>query len=254
LYEHWLTLGGVDLGVRGALFEQYVRERCIDAIAESRLLRHVARCAGGQIEISATAGDMDVVCLLGNTVIVAECKCTTTPATAVERSNYFAVLHDAADQVSRKIAYASTHVDELSVATGWTLNNPRFVGIVVTDQEVGVGQLITGVPVVDCLILTKYLHEGFLEHGVLFEDDGTKRVMRTIAFYESADDAEGKLMDYLLAPPQLWTALRSAKIRESPLLVAPGERPAAYRSFEVDMSTERRQRNQSSADKTTDSK
>ena len=46
--------------------------------------------------------------------------------------------------------------------SGWHLAPPRFVGVIVTDQELGVGQLINGIPVVDHLIITKYLRKASL--------------------------------------------------------------------------------------------
>jgi hypothetical protein len=176
---------------------------------------------------------MDLVCAIGNTVLIGESKCTLAPATAVERSNYYGILHDAVEQVTRKIAHARTNLAELESKTGWRFDNPKFVGVVITDQELGVGQLINGIPVVDDLILARYLQEGELEHGVIFTDDGAKQVIQTAQFYTSPNEAEQNLEGYLSAPPQLRLALRFVIVTETPLLTAPGGKPAAYRDFDI---------------------
>lgn len=235
LLEHWLTLGGVPPDVRGPLFEQYIRESCREAIEESSLLGKVARCSPSSIELDVSIGDIDLVVLIGNTVLVAECKSTQAPGTAVERANYSEVLHGASEQVLRKVNHARDHVEELANATGWDLTKPDFVPVIITDQRLGVGRLIDGVPVVDDLILTRFLREGFIERGVVIDADGTKNVLKKVYFYENEADAEAKLKTYLAAPPQLQAAWSAAKVTEMQLLVGREDKPAFYRSIEIDV-------------------
>jgi hypothetical protein len=233
LVEHWFTVGGVDLGIRGPLFERYVRSMVIDGIAHSSILASAARCASDGIELDATVGDMDLVCLIGNTVLVAELKCTTTPSSPVERANYLGILHEAADQVATKIEHAKKNISALATATGWPLVAPRFVGVVITDQALGVGQRINGIPVVDHVILTKYFQNPVLQHGVTFSQDGEKSVMSETRFHETIVEAEQNLESYLLSPPQLRLALSHLKVTDSPLLTPPGMKPAIQRDFSV---------------------
>ncbi len=219
LIEHWLTIGGVDLGTRGPLFEQSVRSHCADGIAASDILKGGAACAATSVELDPAIGDMDLVCLIGNTVIVGEVKCTTVPASAVDRANYSEVLNDASEQVLRKVKHASANVTALAAATGWPLTAPRFIPLVITTQELGAGQLIIDVPVVDSLIFSRYFDKPFLDTAILSRE-GAKKVRREVRFYRTLREAEDNIEMYLRAPPQLRYALSWVRVTEVPLLTA----------------------------------
>lgn len=235
LVEHWFTVGGVDLGIRGPLFESYVRAMCIDGIVHSSILNGGARCAPDGVELDPSVGNMDLVCLLGNTVLVSEIKCTTTPSSPVERANYLGILHEAADQVVAKLEHAKKNVAALAAATGWPLVAPNFVGVVITDQELGVGQRINGVSVVDHVIFIQYFQNPVLQHGVTFSPEGEKSVMSETKFYRTIGEAERDLEMYLLSPPQLRLALSHLKVVDTPLLTTPGMKPAVQRDFRVSL-------------------
>lgn len=233
LIDHWLTLGGVDLSIRGPLFEKYVRALCAEGIAESPVLASVGRCAPDAIELDPGVGDMDLVCAIGNTVLIGEVKCTTTPGSAVDRANYLDVLNQASEQIVTKIEHARRNVAMLNAATGWSLNNPSFVGVVVTDQEIGVGQQLNGIPVVDDMILTSYFNNPVLQHGVSFSPEGEKTVLDETRFYRTSGEAERNLAAYVRSPPQLRLALAHMKAVETTVLAAHDSKRCVHRDFAV---------------------
>src|SRR5262249_39772718 len=135
-------------------------------------------------------GDLDIVMWFGSAILVCELKCQKYPGTEVERARYMERLADAAIQLRTRRA-------AISVAGGATLaEHLREYGYqgdgtvieyaIVVNTPFGALQEVGGFPVVDDLILMRYV-EGFAERSV-----GSTRAEnreRTHVFYKNEEDA-----------------------------------------------------------------
>src|SRR5262249_16854189 len=79
--EEWLGFGGLDLGARGALFEQYLRKAVADDSRVPSVYVHPEPVA-----TTDAVGDIDLWIEFGATVILGEAKCSLFPASPVENN------------------------------------------------------------------------------------------------------------------------------------------------------------------------
>lgn len=202
--EEWLRVGGIDLSLRGPLFEQYVRD----------VLRRTNRLMNAYIHPDAVltdqqTGDIDIWLQIGETVAVCECKCSLLPANPLDRHKYDETLQKAAFQSLTKAQYTRTHLSELAFAVGRPLSaQTKVLPVVVSNLPLGAGSTFGGVPVVDAMMLVKYFSEGFIEQQVIVTPGKPMRVGKRIAFYDTPEQAESNLESYMHQPPQV-TTLRS---------------------------------------------
>ena len=163
---------------------------------------------------------------VGRTLAVGEVKCTIRPTSAWDRHNIDRTLKNASDQARRKASFVATNLAEALVRCGWGgMPIDSVIPFVLTNQPCMAGLSSTEVPVVDRLILERYLCEGSLPVGVVASREGIHSA-RTIRFYESQAKAGSRLANYLKSPPQLEIFRKMMLMRERPLQLAGGGRPA----------------------------
>ena len=83
--------------------------------------------------------------------------------------------------------------------------------------------MLSGVPVVDVHILSKFFSEGFLDQLVIVYPDRPKEVGKQIRFYDRPDDAEMAIESYLQNPPQVGTMLPLVRQEIRPVFRLAGE-------------------------------
>ena len=240
MVEKWMKLGGVDLQQRGDAFEEHAREHLAVALSESSMLKGgVCRHRYNLERRESDPGDIDLIIWFGSTVLVGEAKCTLYPARASEFHNYFRTLEGAARQASRKAAGFKTQANEFwqRIAKVPPPEETRVVPFVLTNLSFGVGMSFSDVPVVDLLILERFLGDGFLERFVQFEPSGKHKAGQTLKFYNSAQEAEDVVTRYLMDPPQL-EHFRAGVRRVANLVPAVGAQDVGWAVVDYDVKME----------------
>lgn len=221
------------MGKRGLEFEEFARHEFTSAVSNSIHLRGFAQVWPTNLIFHDE--EIDLVIRVGNVVLVGEAKCSFYPVSAVERVNYASTLNHAAEQVLRKSSLLERYSEDFRSQTGWQLAIPfRILPFILTNQPVGVCQTPESIPVVDTRILERFLREGHLESSVVFDTSGKKHVGSRIHFYETPEEAETAIGDYLRCPPQIHAPLRWLGIVNEPILQLKDDgSPAFVRRFVV---------------------
>lgn len=207
MVEKWMKYGGLKLQERGGAFEAEARQELADAVKKSRLLKNGGVCSHayrvkGHGE---NPGDIDLIIWFGNTILLGEAKCQLFPAKASEFFNYFSDLEKAGAQILRKAAAFQNVVEEfwVRVAKRKAPSDTKIVPFILTNLPLGVGLRFGGVPATDALILERFVGEGFLERFVTFDATAGHSAGEKLEFYQTIEEAEARIADYLANPPQL---------------------------------------------------
>lgn len=235
MIEFWMKIGGIDLGARGKLFEEFVRAELNNG---PNIVGAKTRRDSVNVVTNTGNEEIDLVIKIGNSFIIGELKCTIHPGSHAETGTFFHVLSDAAIQVKRKVSFINSHVGEFLQAVDEVadLNRMKLIPLVVTNCPLGVGLSFHDVPVVDLLILQKYLDEGRLETWVLMNKRGGNKVGKVVKFYEAVGEAESNIQQYLSRPPQIEIFLEQTKVDVYPLMMLnEDEKPARFTKMSVNL-------------------
>jgi hypothetical protein len=115
-------------------------------------------------------------------------------------------LEKAGDQIKRKANVFASQTDRFwaDTARKTAPDQTQIIPFVLTNLCVGVGLDAAGVPVTDIYVLERFLSEGGVDQFVTLDPE-TKdfTVGQKLEFYQTAQDAEKVLKEYLTDPPQL---------------------------------------------------
>lgn len=195
--ERWLQAGkGTDLTKtsNGLRYEQRLRERATEALAENPILS----VAASQV-IAITQGrdreEIDFVVRIGATVIVAEIKCFLGPADPIERYDYLRKLEDAAGQARRKAAWLAAHREIIAELLHDPTDPPlRFLPLVIVNQSNGASWSFDGCTVVDAKWFELFLSSGEIRTAAAFAFDGkSDATFAGTILYTTADEAEAAI-------------------------------------------------------------
>jgi hypothetical protein len=194
-------------------YEAWVRTQISSGIAKNPLLSS-GRCSLNSIDRRDPNGEqIDLLILLGNTVIVGEVKCLLAPVESMEHYNYLSHLNEAGHQVSRKAEWLAANPDILAEALSVSTEHARslrHIPIVVVNQGAGLGLLAGGVRTVDFHFLSLYLSEGGYHSGTGFKLDAGSAVSSRHEFYSNEQEAESRFVEIMANPPTLQRFLKAA--------------------------------------------
>ncbi len=200
--EQWMVDGGLSLDKRGKAFENFV----ISSLQSKNRLANLKIVPKSFIfTVDKAKEELDLVCCLGNTLLIGEAKCSVFPSTSLELYQYQSTLQGAAKQVNRKVGFIKKHLAEFVKQLNFLDVNPeslKVLPVIITNITIGSGLNFDEVPVVDTLILNRFFCEGSLDKFV-FAQSGLNKVGERISFYFSEKEAEDSLGDYLALPPQV---------------------------------------------------
>ena len=214
--------GGIDLERRGPEFEAYCIKQLRGDIQHSPIRAEV-QIAPGEVAFNAVDFEekVDIVIIVGSTVLLVEAKCTLWPEDSLQYANHRRTVLGAVGQVSRQCRAAQAHYGNLSARlTQMGLNppeQPNIIRAVLTNSAIYAGFDFDGVPVTDLAILGKFFENTLVKFEL--RQGGEALETHAVSFYESADDAAARLEAYLLAPPQMDNMKQSVVTRRSVLPV-----------------------------------
>lgn len=200
--ERWMKEAGLDLGSRGRLFEGHARHSLKEALDSSKILTNTGvlmrpfrfRSSEGEEEI-------DIVLWFKNVVLVGEAKCTILPTEPLEFYRYYDDLKTKSDQIRGKLNAVLSNTQgalaQLGLSGSIKESEVKFVPFVLTNQPLGVGRSIQGIPVVDLPTLWIYLGEGVYHRMVTLDNSGRMSAKKTIPLYRSEDEAVQGIEEYL---------------------------------------------------------
>lgn len=209
LVDVWLKQLNVDLGQRGPAFEKYICASIRRQIGCSPLLSGQSKCLEHGLKFTPS-GDreeqIDVVIVIGNTVILGEAKCFLEPTEAKELAIHRDKIVDAVEQIKRKADSVSRNkvgfrqrLSQLGVVLA---EDFTFLPIVILNSAIHCGIAVDGVPIVDEPILEVFFRGELVEMASFNTHEGFKSE-RKRAIYSSINEAENVLAEYLSAPPQM---------------------------------------------------
>lgn len=237
----WLRQMGADLGARGNSFETHVRQTLAQFAQGSRLNKHL-RILPHAFKFNLAKGveppyeDIDLLLLIGTTLLVGEVKCFLQPADTLSTFQHRDKVIDACAQVARKIERIRQH--EKSFRKQCLKANVRLPDkfviqpLVVLNGPAHCGLPYNGIPIVDIFILRTFL-TGMVRQHITENVHGVIAEQQTL-LYTDLKSAEANLATYLCAPPQLAYIKDALTEQESsPKQIAENIEQICYRHFEV---------------------
>ena len=209
LVDVWMRQLGIDLARRGPAFEAHLRAMVQNDIATSRLLSGFAWSTADDYTFRPTNGreeQIDLIFVLGKTVIVAEAKCILEPTDSKAVAMHRRTVIGAANQATRKCQALEVHREEFVAdikRLGFELPlDFQALPLVIVSTTTHVGVEADGVPVVDEFILGRFL-EGWYEDVAITGDElAVVKTLKTI-FYSNTPEAEKIAAEYFSSPPQM---------------------------------------------------
>lgn len=236
--ESWMKDGGINMSERGIAFEDYVRTHIRESIDESELLSQLIMTSR-PIEITDgnVTEQIDLVLLIGSVMIVCEIKCAIYPAGPIEYYNYYQILHGASKQAERKVQFTKLNISKvlsaLGIEIGIDAGSIAVYPLVITNLHLGAGVIIDRVPVSDLNILDLYF-KGSQRFFIEASAEGEGEAIHTEIFYSSPEEAEARLIPYLLYPPGLKIFDKWIDCQMSPLPpLMQNEKPIVYARYYV---------------------
>ncbi|MFM0506643.1 hypothetical protein [Paraburkholderia sp. RL17-373-BIF-A] len=208
--ERWMAYLGMNVSKKGNPFENQVRKR-LATTRRSDVLKDQLWVLPSQFKFNpgvsgSRTEEIDLVMVLGTTVLLGEVKCSITPTESVDFFNNRQIINGAAEQISRKAAAVRLNPKAFVKALGkrgrCISENFKIVTLVLVNNPIFVGRDINGIPVTDLLVLERYI-EGFLIERARMGEDGTLTSEHSLSFYSDLKEAEETVTRYLLNPPQL---------------------------------------------------
>lgn len=223
LIDVWLRQLDFDLSLRGPAFEAHLRSSVQQAVTNSSVLSASTWCLTDDYTFKPTGGrkeQIDLLLVIGSTVIVAEAKCILEPTEAKSIAMHRRTVQGAAEQARRKSQALRDHRSEFVAdmrKRGFHLEaNFNVVPLIVVSTTTHVGVAAEGVPVVDEYIIDRYLN-GDVDDVAIFGTQLAIQKTRKTVFFSTAEEAQERAANYFKAPPQLQRFHNGLKGRLIPL-------------------------------------
>lgn len=243
IVEIWMRQGGLDLSMRGEEFERYCRKELIDALKVSPIREHVIilenslnfKPQGDRTE------EVDIVIIIGGTVLLIEAKCILWPENSIQFANYYSTIEYAVAQISRKRDFVREHKKAFVAhlhRNGFSIPDElTVICCVLSNSAVYCGFPLKGVPIVDLSMIIHFLQNKYIKAQITH---GTNIIHEAVLnFYQSFSEAAIVLNDYLLDPPQLSDVKRFVKKRELiSVIQSPNYGKLIHQTFKVEIDTE----------------
>lgn len=234
LVDVWMRQAGIDLARRGPAFEAHVRNMVAARISGSSRLASSAKSINEDYTFRPGSGrdeQIDLIFCIGNTVFIAEAKCILEPTDSKGVAIHRKTVMGASEQVLRKAKSLEESRAEFCkdvIRFGiYLADDFKVVPLIVVSTSTHVGIAALNVPVIDELILGRYL-DGELEDIAyqVGDPDSSKRI-KTI-FYSNPAEAEERAPQYFASPPQLQRFIDGVRGRIVPIYAANDADWSAY--------------------------
>ncbi|NHF64525.1 hypothetical protein [Xanthomonas hortorum] len=225
LVDVWMRQAKVDLGRRGPAFEDYLRNLVIETLRESTVLR-ASRCLESSFTFKPQRGqgeEVDLLFVIGDTVFIAEAKCVVEPTDAKSMAFHRKTVHGAANQVARKTKAIFENRSEFVLAMArekiQLKEDFKVISLVVVSTATHVGVPVNDIPVIDDLILKRFLIGELEDVAVDLGDLSVHERVKTM-LYATAQEAEDRASRYFQSPPQLSRFFKGIRKRAVPIFAA----------------------------------
>lgn len=237
--EHWLKYSGIDFSAKGELFEKAVQASLKRSLKNSAVIKDyyvypksISFSCGNRTE------ELDIVVTIGNRILLGEAKCIVFPTEPLDYYNYFLTLKHGVKQIKRKADFVieniGVFIKDILNAKETHFDSIDVIPFVVINRSLGVGFTLEDVPIVDQLILNRYLRDGKWEKYVYFDNGGNKTVGETVRFYSTEKEAGENIRDYIENPPQIDLFKKFITVTKEPLpLMDKSSRKAIFLKYEI---------------------
>lgn len=206
LIDSTIKRGGVDLDVRGKMFERYLHKIIPGCNKQGfQVVMPMQQQYKGE--------EIDVLISLKNLVIVADAKCIRHSMEANnKRSDWITITH-ASEQALKKLEYVKNHPTEFKPLIG-DYSKKKFMPLVVTNYPFYTGCDVDGVYVIDSHSLIAYLKTGSV--AVRQMDDSNTLLSATFLYHTEAE-MSANFGDYCMHNPVKDYMMKHIQMKEYPL-------------------------------------
>lgn len=236
--ERWLKILEVNVSKKGNPFEEKVRQRLMSGRRSNALAGNL-QVLQSRFKFRAVTGgheseEIDLVMIFGKTVVLGEVKCSITPTESVDFFKNRNIISFAVNQIKTKADFVGRNrgafVKALAKRGVAVPEDFKTIQVVVVNNPIYVGRVVDGVPVVDLLVLERYL-EGFIAESGRFDKDGVLVAEHVLIFYRNIDEAQLNFERYLNGLPQLRFFTSEERVVEIPVGLLTKFPRIFYRTF-----------------------
>ncbi|MBY0541703.1 MAG: hypothetical protein K2P52_09880 [Campylobacterales bacterium] len=225
LIEKWINLSKNSkiLDSKGYEFETYVRKSLDSCLRKNEILKDKSFIVLDNFKFKSQNQDgekeeIDLIIVIGSTLILCELKCILYPTTPIEYFKYYKRINrndEGVGQVIRKSTFVEENYEEFCKKLkqmGYNAPskiNIKIIKCVLTSTPIYSGLIIDDVYILDVSIIESYLNNEYVYSSV-FEKNELKEIFNN--YYTSSSEAEDNLKDFLTNPPhfdnlKLYTSL-----------------------------------------------
>lgn len=197
--EGWMRTGGIELDVRGGHFEQHVKQDIETTVADAPYKLYSKLLVTKLVEGEEGEEEIDLLWLVGTTLLVGEIKCSIYPATPIEHYRFHEVLAQAALQAKRKSDFVKKNLGKVQNLFPKSKSISSVSPFIITNRSIGAGQSIDDVPVTDLSLLGTYLR-GYQEFFIPAKGTIKGKAGYTHKYFRNSKEAETNLVPFLKAP------------------------------------------------------
>lgn len=209
LLEYWLTIGGIDLDVRGAAFEKAVNARIKSIFDKNKLGEYVFGSKKVFDKNGSLFEEIDACFRLGSTLYVVEAKAFKHPVDPMSNATFFnEKLTSAAAQAQRKADFITKNLEEVSELKN-VKSITKVLPIVVLNTRLGVMHNPLSIPIIDLRILACYFEKGGVETVITTSRPDGISASSFDRFYQNDEECCANFYEYLAEPPQMKRVLQN---------------------------------------------
>jgi hypothetical protein len=238
LVDIWMKQIGIDLGLRGPAFENYVNFELRKDIDSSPLLKDAQVTKNGLVfkPTVGREGQIDTVLVIGDLVILGESKCILHPVEAKQIAMHRNTVNEAVLQIKRKALsvekYPNAFRAQLSQQGVELPENFRILPAVILNGSIHAGFEVDGVAVVDLYVFNVFFRGELVDVAIQDVAGNMEHVKKRI-LYTDADDASKVAPAYFCFPPQMEVLLKGMRSRWVPIAkISDSDWAGAYLTFE----------------------
>lgn len=200
IIDGWLDFLNFNLGERGKLFEDYVKNRIKQIFTLKK--RELYIYPKSKVYSSSNFEEIDLILVLKNVVIIAEIKCQPYAVNPREHFNAHNTIKKGVKQVKRKTEFLlSEKLEDKDLQA--RIEGKEIISLVITNFPTFSGYSIDGIPIADFYLLDAYFSSGSVSDGYIkFKYGFTKRVINKRSYYYNSENTmNSRLKSFLNDPP-----------------------------------------------------
>ena len=200
--EHWIVKMGVDLSLKGVVYENIVLNHLNDSLKNNAIFKDYEEACSKRIKLDSGEEEIDLMIRIGDKILLGEIKSIVTSDSPISQYRAGEVLEGASLQALRKVGFFRDNISDVFGVLGWEYKEDieyDFIPVIVNSSKIYSGFSFGGIPVCDELILRSYFSSNIFP----LASKSSENHIAWFTLYKNEKEAADNMAKYFNAPPQI---------------------------------------------------